>query len=228
MGRVRSAVRRWAAWFETPGHRWLVGGTVAVIGLALVGLGFTARNDVLVQGQLATRGGTASWAFWIAGALLFLAGVVVIVAPPFLLSRFAPTGAAPVAVPVAPPVAVPVVASVRSIPPAEIDVDTTPRELLELFKGHTDVQGQAHARAYINKWMPVAGQFADLSVNEYFCALSLKEHMPTSPAGWVSLYFDPKWADRLGVLKLGTKVRIRGQITNIDRTVVKLENCELL
>jgi hypothetical protein len=79
---VKRGLRRWARWFESPGHRWLVGGTVIVIGLALAAIGFSARDEVVGGPPSA---GTATALFWIGGGALFLAGLVVLVLPPFLL-----------------------------------------------------------------------------------------------------------------------------------------------
>lgn len=83
--RVRRAIRQWAEWFRTPSYRWTVGLGVAVIGLTLIGLGFAAQEEVISRQEIVTRAGQTSWAFWIVGTLLTVAGVLILVLPPFLL-----------------------------------------------------------------------------------------------------------------------------------------------
>ena len=82
---AKRGLRRWAGWFETPGHRWLVGGTTGGGGLALITCGFVARDQTTVRGLTTTTVGSASIGFWVLGGLLLVGGLSVLIFPPFLL-----------------------------------------------------------------------------------------------------------------------------------------------
>lgn len=109
-----------------------------------------------------------------------------------------------------------------------IFVDATPEYLMGLFEGHTDIQGQRLATAYIGKWLRVSGKLHDILSSRPTSALVTFEHKPHKLTD-LYMYFDgTNSVERISTIRPGTAIAVIGKINRINRITVELQNCELV
>lgn len=111
----------------------------------------------------------------------------------------------------------------------------TPEYLLAFFREHTATQARKLAEAYVGKWMKVSGSLGD--VNSYDESLATVAFASRDVAfgeqTWFDytglfMYFHDRWVDRVAILKRGDKLTVIGQIKEVERIALLLDNCELV
>jgi hypothetical protein len=210
---------------QTPpkGHRRRM---LAIIGMAVCGFGFLAF------------------------AILFFverpAGIQVAqpVPPTSLPIVKAPTSDAPIAPPPAatpapiveaPTVPPPVATPPPPIPPEKrpkefVDAYVTPEFLVGLYEGQTALGGEMRASKYIGKWIKVSGPlFETVGGWPLFGERSPVVTSFASQQGpTVTMIFRGKSIDRLAMIPKNQNISVLGQINEIGRSKIGLDNCELM
>jgi hypothetical protein len=104
----------------------------------------------------------------------------------------------------------------------------TPKELVGVYLGRTDVQGKVLAKTYQGKWLEVSGELADVAIYGTFpskvAALTFREF--NSPS--VQLWFNRKWISRLSMLSKGDNLTVLGQVESVEQYTVRVGNCEII
>jgi hypothetical protein len=109
---------------------------------------------------------------------------------------------------------------------SRLTVRHSPKEILELYEGLTDVQGKKLIEPYLGKWLEVAGNVGDVHRfgDDYVVGFGYSREHPYN----ITMSFDGKaWGDRLSVLRINDSIRVRGQIGGVSRVTVVLSKCEL-
>ena len=106
-----------------------------------------------------------------------------------------------------------------------IFVQETPEYFFELVKDHTAVQRQKITEIYIGKWLKVSGSVRNVQ------AVSYPQRMVVTISiegiRGISLWFNARWSDRIGLLRIGQNISAIGQISEIGGIDIDLQNCEL-
>jgi len=106
--------------------------------------------------------------------------------------------------------------------PATIDLP----ELMKLYVGNTQIQGNRLAAAYFGKWITVSGRLDDVVSPGSQVALVTLLPEPSRPAT-VYLEFRQQ-IDDLALKRRGDLIVVVGQVKTIGERTFTLENCELL
>jgi hypothetical protein len=105
-------------------------------------------------------------------------------------------------------------------------VDVTPEYLAGFFDGHTSIQAQKLADAFIGKWVKVSGPLGNVGS---FTTFSQVTFASTSNVMVYMLFRNRAFAeDTLSVLKKGDEITVLGKIDRIEPLDVQLDNCELV
>jgi hypothetical protein len=192
-----------------------------LIGLAVAALGFPARGEETVRATQVPTVGTPSLLLWVTAGLLVVAGIAVLVLPPFLLGRVhhVPTTGHPPGPPVA--------ASRTSPPEQQIDVGVTPADLFGFFSGNTDVQADALLAPFLGKWITISGHLQTLRKSGSDYQVILDEHFFPKTTNNVLFHFGDQWGPQLEVLKIGAELTVRGRIESLSQAFLTVEGCEL-
>jgi hypothetical protein len=100
-------------------------------------------------------------------------------------------------------------------------VDESPEYITSLYEGRTELQAEALAQPYINKFIRVSGQVSSI--------------VPSGAAAYVNLddghtgysaFFDENWTSRLTALNVGETISVTGRILRVGRQHLWLEHCE--
>jgi hypothetical protein len=111
--------------------------------------------------------------------------------------------------------------------------EITPIFLAHLYRKNTSVQANHLARIYISKWMRVSGFVSDVrdSINPdkqtTLVHIWHEEKKGDKKPVMVLFYFEKEWQERVLMLTHGQKIKVVGQISDIDWGNVTLEHCEL-
>ena len=109
-------------------------------------------------------------------------------------------------------------------PPVErIFIDESPTYLIELYKNRTSIQGNALAAAYLNKWVTVTGNVAD--IDEIFDGGLLVIILSNDKI--VSAHFPKKEREKISHVAHGTTITIHGELQRINDHSITLCNCEI-
>jgi hypothetical protein len=106
----------------------------------------------------------------------------------------------------------------------------SPENLMQIYKGRTDLQADKLAAAYIGKWMAVSGDVGKVIDVTTFTQRTMVMFFlggESSPTHVISMVFDNK-ADELGLLHPGSHIKVVGQINKISETSLSLYKCELI
>jgi hypothetical protein len=105
--------------------------------------------------------------------------------------------------------------------------DVTPEHLHDLVANVTELQGEKLVADYLGKVMTLNGNVGGVGRwNGMICSAYLT-HRPPGPM--IFLWFrEEKWLDRLGVLRAGDPIKVRGVLGMVDKLTVRLDYCELL
>lgn len=104
-------------------------------------------------------------------------------------------------------------------------VEETPEYLMGLASGLTAVQFKQATAIYINKWLKVSGPVANVS--EGVAGDTMFVTVNTGNSDMIRMYFKRRWWDRLALHRVGQSFSAIGQINQINRLDIVLENCEL-
>jgi hypothetical protein len=128
------------------------------------------------------------------------------------------------------PTPTPAAAAVTSSHPDRVMVNVTPEHLTSFFQqGHTSIQAERLAEAFIGKWMEISGPLGDVLRVTDTHRMVVIEGRSLYKNNQVYMYFREKeWADRLATLKPGDRVTIVGRIENVVSQSISLGNCELV
>ena len=103
-----------------------------------------------------------------------------------------------------------------------------PENLMQIYKGRTNLQADKLAEAYIGKWIIVSGDVYNIVDVGLLSFPSRTLVMFTNTSSHViGMTFDGK-ADELRLLRPGNHIKVVGQIKTIQETTVQIENCELI
>lgn len=110
-------------------------------------------------------------------------------------------------------------------------MDVTPRYLTDFYTDRMDFEGAALVKRYLGKWMRLSGPLRNVSDHDDIPGHRwlgvFMQWPPGNPS--VSMFFNnPRWFDRLLVLKRGDPISVLGRIQKIDRDSMVLEDCELV
>ena len=108
--------------------------------------------------------------------------------------------------------------------------DTGPEEIMKVLKENTGIQADKLLRPYYGKWMRFSGPLADVSPwTPYakFATVSLSNYSVSTTN--VIFYFQNRNVveGRLAVLRPGTQLTIKGEISDIDPLWIQLNRCEI-
>jgi hypothetical protein len=109
-----------------------------------------------------------------------------------------------------------------------IILDLKPVDLTDLYKSHTSAQAQGLAAVYVGKWMQVSGPLDDAAVFGNFVQVTFQDAPRLYSVGFIYMYFQPRWFDRLSVLRRGSVIPVLGRVRDIGAAEVHLEDCELV
>jgi hypothetical protein len=112
------------------------------------------------------------------------------------------------------------------VPPNDrVFTGITPAQVHDFFVGKTDVQARAQLQFYLNTWVQVSGSLKDVFGDK----VSLSEFVYPSTIGDLTMQFrQEKWLQRLRVMKVGTKLKIVGELTAANQLLILLDNCEIV
>lgn len=103
-----------------------------------------------------------------------------------------------------------------------------PENLMQIYKGRTDLQGDKLAEAYIGKWIAVSGDVSNIVDVGILPFLSRTMVMFMDKSNHVvGMTFDGK-ADELRLLRPSSHIKVVGRIKTIQETSVQIEDCELI
>jgi hypothetical protein len=101
-----------------------------------------------------------------------------------------------------------------------------PKYLTDFYKNNTALQADRLVRVFLGKWMKASGKVHDVSVSQFSGGTATVTFEYSDP---FVMHFLPKdWLDRLSILRRGDKITVLGQITDVTRTIVVLNNCEVI
>jgi hypothetical protein len=120
-------------------------------------------------------------------------------------------------------------------------LEVTPAFLMNLYSGHTDIQARVLTEPYLGKWIRVSGVLENikppshpvdvarwLGTNRMIVSLKSAIKEDDTKVGRGIFYFNEDWFDRIRVIPIGRRIDLAGQISDIDRTTISIENCELI
>ena len=109
--------------------------------------------------------------------------------------------------------------------------DVGPEEILELFKGRTEIQGEMLARPHIGKWLRVSGKLDSVDPWDNLTkssTVTLKDFQVSTGGLLLFGFSDQETVEsRLAILGVGTAVTIVGKIDSVSSNFIGLEDCEL-
>lgn len=117
-------------------------------------------------------------------------------------------------------------------PPREfVDADVTPEFLVGLYDKQTYLGASTFSLRYKGKWMIVSGPLLDVTggwpfVENRIPAVAVLDNYPSSAS--VIMMFSGEWIDRIAMIPKKQNIYVQGQIKEIERSKVVLENCELI
>lgn len=132
----------------------------------------------------------------------------------------------PQAEPTSPTLSVPEKRTTRQDNEERHIVDVTPQYLTGLFANYTSLQAKKLADDYMNKWMRVTGVIRDIDPSDPVDPCIRVQFLVGSEL--ILLVFSEDWKDRLAVMRQGTRITALGQIHDVFRQGMVLENCEVL
>jgi hypothetical protein len=198
--------------------RWGFWDWVAYVCLGIAAFGLAAgaalKEDPMMLSHLPSLFASPRWAY--VPIVLFALGSAI------LAIRFT----APLLGPSQGPANTPAPALSSAEAPADrIFVDTTSKFLFDLVKGQTHFQRKKITEIYMGKWLKVSGPVSNvqaLSSGRSVVSVGLDD------VRQLSLWFDTKWSERVGLLMMGQNVSAIGKINNISGIEIEMEDCELL
>jgi hypothetical protein len=101
----------------------------------------------------------------------------------------------------------------------------TPKYLLQMLEGLTELQAGKLSAIYLGKWMTVKGVVYDVRESYESFAVSITA---TPGNSLVALYFDKKWVDKITILCPGEKIKGKGEIDTIGSKYIRLSKCEFV
>ncbi|PYK44494.1 MAG: hypothetical protein DME53_08010 [Verrucomicrobia bacterium] len=108
-------------------------------------------------------------------------------------------------------------------------VRITPDDLMNMCRNHMDIEAQRLIRPYIGKWMEVAGRIHNVrSSSENSAQVTFDRPIGPEIRDFYMYFRDPKWIDRLVVLRRGAELVVAGRITEISAICVTLDDCEIM
>jgi hypothetical protein len=105
-------------------------------------------------------------------------------------------------------------------------VEETPEYLLSLGKDMTSVQREQVVAIYIGKWMKISSPVRNVSSLDAR-GMFVMSDIDRSQLQSIQMFFDPKWSNRLTLLRRGQNISAVGQIYSISVLDIILRNCEL-
>jgi hypothetical protein len=114
--------------------------------------------------------------------------------------------------------------------PSKETIDVTPEVLVGLFDGNTALRAQTLVAEKIGKWIIVSGPLGEIFPGTvYGSSRSPTLLTLSSPTKfYLYMWFSGEWVDRLALLSKNQHISVLGQIKNVERQKVELENCELV
>src|ERR1700730_9979719 len=85
--------------------------------------------------------------------------------------------------------------------------------------------GDNLSKSFLNKWMVVCAPFGDVSPLGQQTLVTFAFRNSTE---LVFMYFNEDWRDRLEIIIQDNKIAIIGRIVSVCRTILHLEDCELV
>ena len=110
------------------------------------------------------------------------------------------------------------------LPDGRVMVNVAPEYLTGFFVQHMSIHAKKLAEPFIGKWMKISGQLAEISPGKYSIAVRFID----PPVSFLSMSFKHDWKDRLEILRRGDQITVLGKLTEISRTTIRLEDCEIM
>jgi hypothetical protein len=104
--------------------------------------------------------------------------------------------------------------------------DITARFLTGLLEGHTSIQASKVIEPYIDKWMQLSGEVANVGEFRHGSSTVTFINEPLDPN--VFMRFNETWIPRLSILRRTNYINVIGKINSIDKFSVILDECELI
>jgi hypothetical protein len=102
----------------------------------------------------------------------------------------------------------------------------TPEDLVALYGGATQAQGDRLVQPCIGKLMEVTDKVGDVKHTDGRSTISFPSF---GAAGiHVIMLFDEDWLDPVSVLTMGQQITVRGKLKAVDAHVVCLDHCKLI
>lgn len=105
-------------------------------------------------------------------------------------------------------------------------VPVSPAYLSGFYEQYTSIQADKLAQAYIGQWIKVSRSVWNINAisnQQLFVVTSaMEDNQP-----FMTMVFDGSWGERLHLIKRNDKITVVGQIKDVSRTTVELDNCEL-
>ncbi len=110
---------------------------------------------------------------------------------------------------------------------SRVFVESTPKDLVALFKTRTSAQAQRVLEPLYGQWMRLHGTVGDVGEWTDSGSEVVFQSPPRDP--YVSMMFKDKnvFDNSLSVLKAGVRITIVGQIERIDAAGIQITNCEI-
>jgi hypothetical protein len=112
-------------------------------------------------------------------------------------------------------------------PREKVFVADSPKALSDLYRDRFGFQGDALAKHKLGKWMRYTGAIRDLD-EAAGRRWRVWPHMVSTDDPYVVLTFSARWRDRLQSMKPGDRFTAVGRIESIDKTTIRLNDCELV
>ncbi len=104
-------------------------------------------------------------------------------------------------------------------------VNINAKELIDLFRGRTEVQARSLVQTHIGKYTKITGTISDVARPFTFTFVYLN----TEPDARIMMSFFFGWnGTPFLLLPLGTRITVAGRISDIDSSGITLANCRLI
>jgi len=115
--------------------------------------------------------------------------------------------------------------AIQSALQERIFVNEQPAFFNQLLKEHTSVQAETLLQPYLGKWMRLSSFTVD-DIDQHGTGHVL--YGVSEDGTRMTMFFDGRWAERILILRKGSRVDAVGQIYRVELLFLRINNCELL
>ena len=114
-----------------------------------------------------------------------------------------------------------------NLPKERVFSRRTPKELVDMFEGRTNLEAERITQQHIGSWLRVKGKVENISNSSGGSLMVFLGDLFDTPP-MITLWFEAdKWLPKIQTLSKGDEIVVLGKIKEIRRSRIELELCEL-